>query len=83
LQAAIERTLTSFSDNVLPYDEAAARSYAELQERRRSVGAPLSVEDGMIAAICASRSLRLATRNFRDFQGLGLELINPWEAGIR
>jgi predicted nucleic acid-binding protein len=83
LQAAIERTLTSFSDNVLPYDEAAARSYAELQERRRSVGAPLSVEDGMIAAICASRSLRLATRNIRDFQGLGLELINPWEAGIR
>jgi len=81
LQAAIEQTLTSFSDTILPYDEAAARSYAELQERRRSVGAPLRVEDGMIAAICVCRSLRLATRNIRDFQGLGLDLINPWEAG--
>jgi predicted nucleic acid-binding protein len=83
LQVAIEQTLTSFSDKILPYDEAAARSYAELQERRRSVGAPLSVEDGMIAAICVCRSLLLATRNIRDFQGLGLDLINPWDAGAR
>ena len=79
LLAAIEQTLTLFSENVLPYDEAAARSYAELQERRRLVGAPLSVEDGMIAAICVSRSVTLATRNTKDFQGLGLDLVDPWE----
>ncbi len=39
----------------------------------------LSVEDGMIAAICQARGAQLATRNIRDFRGLGVELINPWE----
>lgn len=35
----------------------------------------------MIAAICASRGATLATRNTRDFAGLGLPLVDPWEAG--
>jgi predicted nucleic acid-binding protein len=68
LQAAIEQTLMSFSNNVLPYHRAAARLYAALQERPHSVAAPLSVQDGMISAMCVCRSLRLATRNIRDFQ---------------
>jgi predicted nucleic acid-binding protein len=80
LLVAIERALSAFPDSVLPYDQAAARRYAELQESRRSAGAPLSVEDGMIAAICLSRSLSLATRNIKDFEGLGLRLLDPWVA---
>jgi toxin FitB len=78
LLVAIERVLSSFPANVLPYDLAAARRYAEMQELRRSAGVPLSVEDGIIAAICSTRSLSLATRNTRDFEGLGLRLIDPW-----
>jgi predicted nucleic acid-binding protein len=79
LLAAIEATLTTFAERVLAYDEAAARIYAELQVQRRAAGAALSVEDGMIAAMCLSTSARLATRNVRDFDGLGLDLFNPWE----
>lgn len=75
---AIERTLGAFPDNLLPYDEAAARLYAEMQEVRRSTGVPLGVEEGMIAAICSSRSLTLATRNIKDFEGLGIRLVDPW-----
>ena len=78
LLLAIERVLSSFPTNVLPFDLAAARRYAEMQELRRSAGVPLSVEDGIIAAICSTRSLALATRNTRDFEGLGLRLIDPW-----
>lgn len=80
LLASIEQTLDAFAGSVLPDDEAAARSYAELQERRRAAGAPLNVEDGMIAAICLTRSATLATRNINDFEGLGLVLIDPWAA---
>lgn len=64
---------------VLAYDETAARIYAELHDRRRRAGRPLAVEDGMIAATCIANGARLATRNVRDFAGLGLELVNPWE----
>ena len=81
LLVAIERTLSAFPDSVLPYDEAAARRYAELQESQLSAGTPLSVEGGMIAAICSTRSLRLATRNIKDFEGLGLALVDPWLGG--
>jgi toxin FitB len=80
LLAAIEHTLTTFAGRVLPYDDAGARVYAHIQESRRLSGVPLSVEDGMIAAICSTRGAELATRNVQDFEGLGLELINPWHA---
>lgn len=80
LLSAIEHTLTAFAGRVLSYDEAGARAYAQMQETRRLAGVPLSVEDGMIAAICSTRAATLATRNVKDFEGLGLELINPWNA---
>lgn len=79
LLSAIERTVAAFAEKILPYAEAEARVYARMQESRRESGVPLSVEDGMIAAICSTHDGRLATRNVKDFQGLGIELINPWD----
>jgi predicted nucleic acid-binding protein len=78
LLEAIELTLNTFSGSVLPYDDSAARRYALLQETRRLTGRPLAVEDGMIAAICITRGAALATRNTTDFDGLGLETVDPW-----
>jgi len=37
------------------------------------------VDDAQIAAICISRRAALSTRNTKDFEGLGITLINPWE----
>lgn len=78
LRNAIDGILSEYADRVLPYDESAARVYANLRGSRRAQGRPLSVEDGMIAAICLSHGARLATRNVADFGGLGLDLVNPW-----
>jgi len=78
LIAAIETNLTKFADLVLPYDDLAARMYATLQESCRARGHQLSVEDGMIAAICQHQGATLATRNIKGFHGLGIGLINPW-----
>lgn len=33
----------------------------------------------MIAAIALTHNAKLATRNTRDFEGCGVELINPWQ----
>jgi hypothetical protein len=78
LMAAIEEVLVR-QGVVLPYDEAAARAYAALRERAHAMGRGLSVEDGMIAAICAAHGATLATRNLTDFDFLRLPIVNPWE----
>jgi toxin FitB len=36
--------------------------------------------DLLIAAIASIHGAAVATRNFRDFDGLGLQLINPFES---
>ncbi|HEY0215781.1 MAG TPA: type II toxin-antitoxin system VapC family toxin [Cellulomonas sp.] len=80
LLEAIESIIDSFSGSILPFDAAAARRYATMQEARRSAGHPLSTEDGMIAAICASHDAVLATRNTKDFDHLGVPLVDPWSS---
>lgn len=80
LSEAIDNLLESFDGAVLSYDEPAARAYAELNERSRKAGRPISVEDGMIAGICVANGATLATRNVKDFEGMGIDLVNPWDA---
>jgi len=74
----IDAIVRAFRHDILPYGEASARTYAELAESRRRAGRALSVEDGMIAAICRSYGATLATRNERDFDDLGIDVVNPW-----
>ncbi|ETA03666.1 hypothetical protein ThrDRAFT_00725 [Frankia casuarinae] len=49
---------------------------------REQAGTPISGFDAQIAAICRARNAVLATRNTSDFTGLGLELVDPWEAEV-
>ncbi len=79
LIAAIDAILTG--SRILPYDERAAREYARMQEARRGDGRPLAVEDGMIAAIAAVHRAAVATRNIEDFDGLGIDVVDPWAGG--
>jgi len=78
LAAAIEQVLLRWAV-CLPYDEAAARIYATMRELAHTQGRGLSVEDGMIAAICAVHGASLATRNVADFDFLPIPTVNPWE----
>ncbi|WP_416424807.1 type II toxin-antitoxin system VapC family toxin [Pseudomonas sp. App30] len=68
-----------FADAILSFDADAAMAYAALIANSRAAGRAVSMADGQIAAICASRKVTLATRNTKDFQHLPIELINPWE----
>ena len=42
--------------------------------------APPSIVDILIAGTAKAHDLAVATRNVRDFEGLGGDLVNPWEA---
>lgn len=68
-----------FTQRVAVFDESAAVAYGEVMARRRSIGRPMSVLDGQIAAIARSNGARVATRNITDFERCGIELINPWD----
>lgn len=78
LAVAVSAHLDSWIGRILPYDEPAAHAYARLREDRRTAGRPISVEDGMIAGICAALGATLATRNIKDFINLDIGLLDPW-----
>lgn len=67
-----------FADRLLPFDEAAARDFADIASGRRRRGLPISQLDAQIAAITKSRGAALATRNVADFLHCGLTVIDPW-----
>lgn len=68
----------AFSDQVLPVDEAAAEQYAVIASARERAGKPIAGFDALIAAVCRSRGAALATRNLPDFDGTGIDVIDPW-----
>ncbi len=69
-----------FSGRVLPFGSQAALPYARIAVARRRAGRPISQFDAQIAAIAVSVGAALATRNVTDFEGCGVELVNPWDA---
>lgn len=69
-----------FSDRSLAFDGACATEYALLVAMRTRYGHAISTEDAQIAAVALTNDLYLATRNVKDFKGIGgLTVLNPWE----
>ncbi|WP_088315944.1 type II toxin-antitoxin system VapC family toxin [Kineosporia sp. R_H_3] len=77
---AAARVWAAFPGAVLPFDRAAAEAYGALMAKRRRAGRPISTLDAQIAAICQVQGAILATRNTKDFEGLGLDVVDPWTA---
>jgi toxin FitB len=67
-----------FAGRVLSFDSEAAEAYAEIGASRRAAGRPISQFDATIAAITRSHGATLATRNAKDFEGCGIDVVNPW-----
>ena len=68
-----------FDGRILPFESAAAHSYARIAAQRRRSGRPISHFDAQIAAIADSTSASIATRNVKDFHGCGAKVIDPWQ----
>jgi len=68
-----------FSGRVLPITHRIADCWGVLDAQRQLKGRPLNTADGLIAATALEHDLTLVTRNMRDFVGLDVKLLNPWE----
>lgn len=73
LESWLDRVLASYA--VLPMDAPAFREWARLMHRKSS---DLS-GDAMIAATAIVYRLTVVSRNVRDFEQLGVDVLNPFE----
>jgi len=73
----IEDWLDRFAegDHILPANAAVFRTWARLMQGR----SPDLTMDAMIAATAQVHRLTVATRNVRDFEALGVAVVNPFE----
>ena len=69
-----------FLGKILPMDTRAAMFAGQFRAHRENAGRPVKPMDMAIAGIAAANNATLATRNVRDFEGLDLKLVNPFEA---
>lgn len=76
---ALEKWLTtvveSFSERILPVDQAIADEWGRMGAMR-----PVSTVDALLAATAKVHGMILATRNVSDVAGLGVDILNPFEA---
>ena len=78
LAAALdEQIITLFGKRIVPFDLAAAETYAKIVTRARRYGHPIALADAQIAAIAASRQFTVATGDESPFEAAGVPVINP------
>lgn len=67
-----------FGPRLLPVDSEVMLGWGVLAARLEKSGRVLPFADGLIAAACMRQNLILVTRNVRDFEDTGVQIINPW-----
>ncbi len=68
-----------FAGRILPIDAAVADRWGRLVAQ---TGWPLPAIDSLLAATAAQHGLILVTRNVKDVEGLGVQVLNPWAPPI-
>lgn len=68
-----------FRGRILPVTYSIADRWGVLDGECQLKGTPLNTAVGMIAATALEHDLTVVTRNVRDFAGLGVTVVNPWD----
>jgi len=79
LEADLRGLLARFASRTLPLDRPSAEWAARFRARALGAGRPPSLADMLIAGTAKANDLAVATRNVRDFEGLDVDVVNPWE----
>lgn len=78
MRLAKELLLERFADRTIAMDDAIAWEAGRVRAERRALGRADDLANDIVAATARLRGLTLATRNTKDFEGLGLRLMDPW-----
>ena len=79
LAAAWDTVVDSWAAKFLTIDLDTSRLAGEVQGLCSRAGRPIPLADALISATTLRHGASLATRNIKDFEGLGLTLVNPWQ----
>ena len=71
--------LDEFDGRILPIDRREAEWAAIFQAQVRKSGGRLKLGYALIAGTAMANDLTVVTRNVKDFDGLSVEIVNPWE----
>lgn len=69
----LARVIMGFQDRIIPVDATIVREWGRLGSPD-----PLPVVDGLLAATARITGMTLATRNTKDVERTGVDLINPF-----
>lgn len=78
LTRATEALIETFADYILPITQPEARAAGVLRAASQANGRVVDTADGLIAGTALVHGLTIATRNEKDFNGLGVLVHNPW-----
>lgn len=67
-----------FAGRIVDVDSDVAEQAGQMRASAAAYGITTDPMDALIAASAAARGADLATRNTKDFERLGVTLINPW-----
>ena len=80
IRAVLSAFVSEYADRVLPVGRPEAARAAALRARAHRADRVLDMGDALIAGTAAVHALSIATRNVRDFDGLEVDVVNPWDA---
>lgn len=78
LAETIQLLLNQYAAFVLPIQQEEAKQAALLRAAAKQQGRVLHLADALIAGTALAHDLPIATRNLKDFEDLGVELLNPF-----
>jgi len=68
-----------FEERILDIDAQVAATWGVVMARGQKSGMTLGSMEAFVAATAETHDLTLATRNIKDFQRLGISLLDPWQ----
>lgn len=77
-QMSSELLARGYPGRLLDFDLPAALQFGRIIAQRERAGHRLELMDAMIGAIALANGMTLVTRNSSDFEGIGLDLIDPF-----
>ena len=72
--------LASYAERILPLNREGAEWAAEFRADARRNGRSIDLGDALMAGIARAYELTMVTRNVKDFGGMDLDILNPWDA---
>lgn len=77
LRTVQDTVVNEYADRIIPLGRIEAEIAAMLRAAARRAGKTVYA-DALIAGTAKAHNLIIATRNVRDFEGMEVEIINPW-----